>query len=118
MSILAQLHVGTGVWQIAAEPESPSPVVEIGFVGDETPVRFDGLTFGFACDVDGGETIVRTYPPEGVSYVQTDQAYISTDMLLLEPGDEATLLVWAENAGERYEETVSFSVPELLVEES
>jgi hypothetical protein len=117
MSVLAQLDVDTGVWQIAAEPESASPVVEIGFVGGEISVRFDGLTFGFVCDVDEGDTFTATYPPEGVTYVETDQAYISSDMLHLERGDEVTLTVWAENAGERHEDTVAFTVPPLIVEE-
>ncbi len=117
MSVLAQLHVGTGVWQISAEPESPAVVVKIGFVGDQTPVRFDGLTFGFVCDVDGSDTFTATYPPEGVTYVETDQAYISSDMLHLKRGDEVTLTVWAENAGERHEDTVVFTVPPLIVEE-
>jgi hypothetical protein len=111
MSILAQLNTTTGEWAVNADPETPSPVLEIGFVGPEPTVTFDGLSFGWSCAVEGKEPLSAAYPPDGVKYVSTDQAYISTDTISLDYEDSAVLSIWAENAGQRYETEVVVNIP-------
>lgn len=111
MSILASCHLPDGSWTFDVQPESPSPDIEVGFTSDVTPVEFDGLTFGFTVSVDDTLKLTGSYPPDGVRYVATDQQYISSDRVDLAADDEATVIVWMVNAGERHEASTTFTVP-------
>lgn len=111
MSILAKLNLADGQWTTNVQPESPSPDVEIGFHHNGSRAEFDNLAFGFTVTVDGDEKYVASYPPAGAKYISSDQRYISNDRVTLLYDDEATLSIWAENAGQRYEHSVDFVVP-------
>lgn len=111
MSVLAQLHLGTGEWVWKVAPESPAPDIEIGFTDGELPVEFDNLSFGLEVVANGEQAFSASYPPAGVNYVATDQEYISNDRVYLRADDNVILSVWAENAGERYTDTVTFIIP-------
>ena len=111
MSILAKLNLADGDWTFDVQPESPSPDIEVGFRDGDGPAVFDGLAFGLTVSVGGEDVYTAVYPPEGVTYRQTDQAYISNDRVTLASDDVATLSVWAENAGVRYDSDITFTVP-------
>jgi len=111
MSILAQLNMDTGKWTWKVAPESPAPDVEIGFVNSIGVVTFDNLSFGLIAEVDGGVAFENSYPVEGFTYISTDQKYVTCDRVNLHYDDEVVLKVWAENAGVRYEDSTSFTIP-------
>ena len=112
MSVLATLDFGTGVWSFNVAPESPSPDLEIGFCHDNGPVtEFESLSFGLAVIANELLVLTKTYPPEGVRYVATDQTYLTNDRVDLWFDDEVVFTVWAENGGERYEGQTTFIVP-------
>ena len=111
MSIFAQLNLFNGQWTTIVQPESSSPVLEIGFVSDTALVEFDNLTFGYACTVNTKTVAKGSYPVEGVIYVSTDQPYIVSETIFLNYDDDAILTVWAKNAGQEYSDTVTFTVP-------
>jgi hypothetical protein len=111
MSVLAQLHFGTGDWIWKVAPESPAPDIEIGFTDEDLPVPFDNLSFGLRVVANGKEVSEASYPPPGVKYVSTDQDYISNDRVQLSADDLVTISVWAENAGVRYDGNESFVIP-------
>jgi hypothetical protein len=111
MSVLATLNLADKKWQFAVAPESPSPNIEIGFREGNGPAVFDNLSFGLSVTVDGEIKFFASYPPEGTTYLRTDQTYLSSDCVNLAADDLATFSVWAENARERYEGDVTFTVP-------
>lgn len=112
MSVLATLDLQNGEWSFDVAPESPAPDVEIGFKFGGSPVdTFDNLFFGFSATVDGSKVFEKSYPPEGIRYVATDQKYLSNDRVLLSVNDKVVFRVWAENAGQRYEGETVFVVP-------
>lgn len=112
MPVLAQFNVSTLEWSVAVnEPEAFSTTLEIGFIGDSSPVVFEGLSFGFTSEIDGEEGPSASYPEDGIEYVSTDQEYISADMIEAEPDATVTVNVWVENAGQRYEDSFSYVVP-------
>lgn len=111
MSVLATLDLASGDWAFNVAPETPSPDLEIGFKYDGGPVyQFKGLSFGFTVVANGAAVLEKSYPPENVEYVATDQTYLTNDRVHLAPDDEVVLEVWAENAGQRYEGQTAFTV--------
>ena len=111
MSVLAQLHFGTGDWVWNVAPESPAPDIEVGFTDSELPVNFDNLTFGLKVVANGEEVLEASYPPPGVKYVATDQEYISNDRVQLKADDLVTVSVWAVNGGTLYQGSEGFVIP-------
>jgi len=111
MSVLATLDLAVGEWRFVVAPESPFPDIEVGFCEGKSAAVFDGLTFGLSVTVDGDKKFAASYPPEGMTYLRTDQTYLSNDRVSLSVDDVATLSVWAENGGQRYEADVTFIVP-------
>lgn len=112
MSVLATLDLISGDWTFNVAPETPSPDLEIGFKEGNGPVaQFNRLSFGFTVVANGLLVLANTYPPEGVEYSATDQAYITNDRVDLAADDEVVLAVWAENGGQRHEGQTTFAVP-------
>jgi hypothetical protein len=112
MPALIQLNLSTGEWSMpVAEPEPFYSTVEIGFVSGNDTTEFDNLKFGFVSKVDGKKSLTKEYPEEGISYISTDQEYISADMIKAAPDSVIFINVWAENAGERYEGSFDVVVP-------
>jgi hypothetical protein len=111
MSVLASCYLPDGAWAFNVQPESPSPGIEIGFSCDHLPVEFDDLSFGLKVFANGLEAFTKSYPPEGVRYVSTDQQYMTHDRVDLAADDVVVLDVWMVNAGERHEASTTFTVP-------
>jgi len=76
------------------------------------PVTFDGMGFGYTLENSEGIVDEDHNPLEGVVYISSDQDYISSHAINgLVPDKEYTVNVWAENAGERWENSFSFTLP-------
>jgi hypothetical protein len=93
------------------QPETPCPDIQIGFFKDGGTVTFDNLKFGFFAEVEGENVYEESYPPEGFSYICTDQTYIASERVNFNYDDFVFLTFWAENAGERYDGSIEFSIP-------
>ena len=112
MSVLATLDFANGDWTFKVEPETPSPDFEIGFKNNGGPVeRFSELSFGFAVAANGVTVTEKSYPPENVKYVASDQTYLTNDRIHLNADNEVVFSVWAKNGGQRYEGQTTFTVP-------
>ena len=83
--------------------------LQIGFTEERPITEFDDLSFGFEFTKDGEIVEKNSYPPEGVTYVRTDQQILKTIRLKHEPNEEYELHLWAENGGEMYEYTVTLT---------
>lgn len=77
----------------------------LGLTGDETVV-YDGLSFGFQWNETSGE-----WPPQGARYVQSDQKWLVAHRIFHHPGADVSLVVWAENGGDRVESSWVFAAP-------
>jgi len=76
------------------------------------PVTFSGMGFGYTLENSEGLISEDHNPLEGVVYVSSDQDYVSAHTINnLVPDEEYTVNVWAENAGERWEEEFTFTLP-------
>jgi hypothetical protein len=100
--IYACLDNKNSSWTVEIDNESTSPEIQIGFVGFN---QFLDLFFGW--EASKGDVVVgsASYPEEGIEYIFTDQDYISSNVLHLNPDDEVVFKVWAKN-NELYSETV------------
>lgn len=74
-------------------------------------IQFSNLSFGY--ELVQGESIVssRTWPDEGVTYIQTDQEIIDGERVDWLPNTEYTLKVWFNNWGKYYEGFDTFTTP-------
>ena len=106
--ILAVLNISDGTWRVTDDGYSS---LAIGFTSESNPTAFDDLKFGWSLTINGEEVDSASYPPENVSYLSTDQTYISHDNLPGKPDDDCSVAIYAVNGGTRYEHTYSWSIP-------
>jgi hypothetical protein len=103
----------TQTWsQEGEELSSFSANLYFGFRNNgELPVTFDGMGFGYTLENSEGLISEDHNPLEGVTYISSDQDYITAHTINdLVPDEEYTLNVWAENSGNRWEEEFSFTL--------
>jgi hypothetical protein len=109
MPALAQLNLSTGEWGVTLENlEHFVPFVQVGFTADALPVFFDNLSFGFSAKVNNVPTVEVSCPQNGITYISTDQVYLSTDPVPALPDTVVSIDVWAENTAKRYEHSFTF----------
>jgi len=113
MGLRAIFNLSTGGFECLSAPESESVIVEIGFCGDERSVVFDDISFGWEARVAGILIGSGVHPEKGVRLIQTDQPYISADLLIVQSSDEVEVVFWAVNGGVRHEGLQTFVVPRL-----
>lgn len=103
----------TQSWTADNDTQAYSSEIKIGFRnGEENPVVFDNLSFGFAVLDGETELLSGSYPPVNVTYKSSDQEYLVADVVNdLVPEETYTVSVWANNAGQRFEDVVSFTTP-------
>jgi hypothetical protein len=98
----------TQSWAADDQVDAYSAEIKIGFRnGDQNPVIFDNLSFGF--DFFSGEESLfsGSYPPVNVFYKSSDQEYVVAEVVNnLTPEESYTLNVWVQNAGQRFEESI------------
>lgn len=107
MKILADLTTKT-----FTVDEETLPHLYLGFRDNESQnVTFNNLSFGYKV-TSGRKTIATVaYPPEGVQYVSSDQDYISSDTIEVDPDTSYTVAIWVENAGEKFEGKFTTKTP-------
>lgn len=108
MSVRLTYDIGKNEWSEIIAPETPEPVIEIGVKGGE----YNGLKFGFVA-ISGGNMVANVnYPPQGVTYVSSDQLYLTAYKLTGATGS-VSLFFWLENAGVRSQHNVNIELPEI-----
>jgi hypothetical protein len=112
MKLLADIANKT--WSKSEEDESSFSLnLYLGFRNNGVlPVSFSGMGYGYTLENSEGTVDENHNPLEGLVYISSDQDYISAHTVNdLVPDEEYTLSVWAENAGERWEDTFTFTLP-------
>ena len=110
--IIATDHFETSNWEVSFEDLAPTYAdLFIGFTDESPVVEFKDLKFKYELKQDGNIKQYGVFPPAGVKYVRTDQPYIVAERLNLQTETEYELYLWAENAGETFEHTVTFTTP-------
>lgn len=74
-------------------------------------VLFDNLKFGFTLLYNGNVVQEFSDPPVGTTYICSDQEYLKSIPIGVTYNQTYTLLLWAENAGVRYEFDYTFTTP-------
>ena len=83
----------------------------IGFTYQEQIINFKGLKFGFTLTSNDIIVDTQSYPPEGMVYLQSDQEYLTTYRLNIQPETAYSLFLWSENDEKRSEYTYNFITP-------
>jgi len=110
--IIATDHFETSNWEVSFEDLAPTYAdLFIGFTDDAPVVEFKDLKFGYELRQNDNIKQYGVFPPPGVKYVRTDQPYIVGERLKLQMETEYEMYLWAENGGESFETTVSFTTP-------
>ena len=110
--IIATDHFETQNWEVTFEDLVPNYAdLFIGFTDGAPVVEFKDLKFKYELKQDSNIKKYGVFPPPGVKYVRTDQPYIVVERLNLVLETDYELYLWAENGGESFEITVSFTTP-------
>lgn len=110
--IIATDSFKTKNWDVQFDSlKSNSAELVIGFTDEGPIVEFKNLQFLYRLSHNGTVIQTKSYPPAGVRYVQSDQEYLVTERLTLEAEETYELYLWAENNGESFERTVTFTTP-------
>ena len=110
--IIATDHFETQNWEVSFEDLAPTYAdLFIGFTDDAPVVEFKDLKFKYELKQDGNIKQYGVFPPPGVKYVRTDQPYIVVERLKLDMETEYELYLWAENGGQSFEHTATFTTP-------
>lgn len=112
MKIIADISNKTWVKEDQQE-QSYALEVLFGFRDDgKLPVEFNSLSFGYSVYLGEDEVYKKSFPLDGVTYISTDQDYLEPSVVpYLIPEKNYLLNVWFENAGERSEDLLYFSLP-------
>jgi hypothetical protein len=89
--------------------------IYFGFTdSDGLPVVFDNLSFGYVVSRNGVPVAVKSFPKDGLVYESTDQEFTEANHIEeIKLGIPHSLFAWVENAGNRWEQTFSFTLPRL-----
>ena len=110
--IIATDHFETQNWEVTFEDLAPTYAdLFIGFTDDAPVIEFKDLKFKYELKQADNIKQYGVFPPPGVKYVRTDQPYIVVERLNLQTETDYELYLWAENGGESFETTVSFTTP-------
>ena len=119
MNVNASLNLFSGDWTFTAEGSGTWVDISVGFTSEHPVTDFDRLSFSWTLVVDGEERTRMDYPPEGTTYVSTDQPYLVCDRVFdLAFGDECEITFVVDDADERHELTESFTIPEAPSEDA
>lgn len=111
-SIIATDDLKTLDWEVQIIDLDPTYAdLYIGFTNEEPVVSFNDLQFKY--ELRQGENIKQygVYPPPGVRYIRSDQAYLVVERLHLKPENTYELYLWAQNAGKGFEIITPFTTP-------
>lgn len=107
-------HFESQNWEVIFDEISPHYAeLFIGFTGNTSVVEFSDLKFKYELKHVGVIEQYGTYPLPNVRYDATDQEHIEVERIYLRPDQTYELYLWAENRGESFETTVSFTAARL-----
>lgn len=85
-------------------------VFSFAFIDDtDEIIYFDNLSFGISLTDKDNNTVERSFPNNGVSYLQTDQEILESFSIVEDnfyPGREQNIVLWCKNAGKKYEKSL------------
>ena len=110
--IIATDHLETQNWEVTFDNLAPTYAdLLIGFTDKSPVIEFKNLRFKYELRQNFDVKQSGVFPPSGIKYVNTDQSYIVAERLNMEMETEYELYLWAENNGQSFEKTVSFTTP-------
>ena len=96
--IFARDDFKTQNWSIEIDDvHSPYMDLFIGFTDEEPIVKFKNLQFSYELKLDELIKQRKTFPPNNVKYIQSDQFYLVIERLLVKPDKTYQLKLWAKN---------------------
>jgi hypothetical protein len=104
--------------EFTLEVEDLSPYytdIFIGIFADTGLVQFTDFSFGYTLEGSAPETFSKSWPDQGVEYIQTDQPFLESSRIYWGPGNSVQLTVWFNNNGIIGEKTWTIQVPELPI---
>lgn len=110
--IFATDHFETQNWEVTFEDLAPNYAdLFIGFTNEAPVVWFKNLKFKY--ELKQGDNIKQygVFPPANTRYIRSDQAYLVVERLKLQVETEYQLYLWAENSGQAFEKTITFTTP-------
>ena len=128
INVLAQAHVSNLTWTFTDDMTGEHTLselvwmglgeisVNVGFVGDESPVEFDDMSCTLVIAEDGVEVDNFSYP--NVPIERTDQAYCFSRVVRANAGTELVITVSVANAGDTWSDSLTLVIdPEPVIEE-
>lgn len=111
-NLIAKHNFQTQDWSVIENDLNSSYVdLCIGFIDQESVINFKGLKFGFNLISNDVILDIQSYPPEGITFLQSDQEYLTIYRLNLQPETTYSLFFWLENDEKRSEYTYNFTTP-------
>lgn len=111
-NLIAKNNFITQTWNVLEDNLNPYYTdLSIGFTNNESVVIFVNLNFGFTLSSNDGILETQSYPPDGLTYIQTDQEYLVIHRINFQPEKNYSLFLWVENNGIRSEYTYNFVTP-------
>lgn len=102
-------------WIYKEDEKFDFPIIQIDFgftENNQLPVYFNNLSFGYKITSNDLTVSEGSMPPEGISYVSTDQEIVhSFEIGGIKPEIEYYITVWAKNDEEMWEKIVLFVMP-------
>jgi hypothetical protein len=98
---------------LSVQADDDRSLLSIGFTNDKDVVDFDNLAFGWTLYRNGVEETFMSYPPEDVTYLQTDQPVLVTEQLPVFFNTPMSLYVWSKNAGTEVSQTIQWIQPDI-----
>lgn len=107
MTMRASLNLNTGIWSYFGDWSDSEPFVQMSFqkAKDQT---FNNLQFGFDVYIEEALSKEIKYPEELVVYENSDQEYLSSDLINLPSQKNIRFHFFATDSGVSHEDSVSF----------
>lgn len=88
-------------WTLVGELEYHSSNIRIGFSrGQQIPVVFDDLSFGYSVYHNDNKILSNSFPPPGITYKSSDEEAMVIDVLNnIVPEETYTFNLWAKESG-------------------
>ena len=85
--------------------------LSVGIIRHGMTVPFADTSFGFSAATNGIEFVNKTWPPEGLIYVSTDQDILERIRISWIPESIVTLDFWLLTSGQQYSTNLVVTIP-------
>lgn len=110
--LIVRLDLKTETWNIQDIVEyNPSTHIIFDVKQRDPNIVFNNLRFGFKLYKDGELIREVTEPPEGITFLSSDQDYLASIPIIVNMNTYYTLHLWVEESGKRYELDYNLEVP-------